>query len=172
MPADAVPADAAAGPPQGGVSPLGGQRPHAVGRVGAPLVIDTNIALDLLVFSDPATVDLMTAIQAGKVRWIATRAMRDELERVLGYPKLAARIAFHQCDTSTVLAAMDGLCDQVADAPKAPVTCTDADDQKFIDLALAHRAQLLSKDHHITRMRKRLAALGVSTSVTWNPVVV
>ena len=100
------------------------------------IVIDTNIALDLLVFEDPATTDLMTALKAGTVRWIATRAMRDELERVLGYPKLAARIAFHQRDTHTVLAAMDALCDQVADAPKAPVTCTDADDQKFIDLAL------------------------------------
>lgn len=166
-----MPADANAGPPQGGVSPLGGQRPHAVGRVGAPLVIDTNIALDLLVFEDPATTDLMTALQAGTVRWIATRAMRDELERVLGYPKLAARIAFHQRDTPTVLAAMDALCDQVADAPKAPVTCADADDQKFIDLALAHQAQLLSKDQHITRMRKRLAALGVCTFVTWGPSV-
>lgn len=133
------------------------------------VVIDTNVALDLLVFSDPVTADLMTALRVGRVRWIATRAMRDELERVLGYPKLAARIAFHQRDTGTVLAAMDALSDQVADAPKAPVTCTDADDQKFIDLALTHRAVLLSKDHHITRMRKRLAALGVCTSVTWNP---
>ncbi|MDP3519943.1 MAG: putative toxin-antitoxin system toxin component, PIN family [Hydrogenophaga sp.] len=135
------------------------------------VVIDTNIALDLLVFKDPATPDLLAALQTGQVRWIATAAMRDELERVLGYPKLAARIAFHQCDTPTVLAAMDALCQRVDPAPKAPVTCPDADDQKFIDLACAHRAPLLSKDCHITHMRKRLAALGVCTSVTWNGLV-
>jgi len=135
------------------------------------VVIDTNIALDLLVFKDPATTDLLAALQTGHVRWIATAAMRDELERVLGYPKLAARIAFHQCDTPTVLAAMDALCQRVDPAPKALVTCPDADDQKFIDLACAHRAQLLSKDHHITHMRKRLAALGVGTSVTWQAVL-
>ncbi len=135
------------------------------------VVIDTNVVLDLLVFKDPATADLMAALHAGQLRWIATQAMRDELERVLGYPKLAARIAFHQCDTATVLAAMDALCHRVADAPKAPVTCADPDDQKFIDLALTHRALLLSKDQHITRMRKRLATLGVCISVTWNALV-
>jgi putative PIN family toxin of toxin-antitoxin system len=136
----------------------------------ADLVIDTNVALDLLVFKDPATTALRSALEAGRVRWIATPAMRDELERVLGYPKLAKRVAFHQCTTPSVLAAMDALCQRVDVAPKAPVTCADADDQKFIDLACAHRAQLLSKDHHITHMRKRLAALDVCTSVTWNAV--
>jgi putative PIN family toxin of toxin-antitoxin system len=135
------------------------------------VVIDTNIALDLLVFQDPATHALMSALAADEVRWIATRAMRDELERVLGYPKLAARIAFHQRHPSAVLAAMDALCQPVADAPKAPFTCSDADDQKFIDLACTHRSSLLSKDQHITQMRKRLATLGVCISVSWNPPV-
>jgi predicted nucleic acid-binding protein len=46
-------------------------------------------------------------------------------------------------------------------APKASVTCKDPDDQRFIDLAVAHRAQLLSKDKAILCMRKRLLALGV-----------
>jgi predicted nucleic acid-binding protein len=41
------------------------------------------------------------------------------------------------------------------------VTCSDADDQKFIDLAVAHQALLLSKDLHIISMRKKLLALGV-----------
>ena len=44
---------------------------------------------------------------------------------------------------------------------KAPVTCSDADDQKFIDLAVAQRALLLSKDQHLLAMRKRLLAQGI-----------
>jgi len=133
----------------------------------AAVVIDTNVALDLLVFKDPATAQLRAALEGGQMHWVATRAMRDELERVLGYPKLAARVAYHQCDTPGVLAAMDSRCHWVDAAPKAPVTCSDADDQKFIDLALAHRALLLSKDHHITRMRKRLLVLGVPVVARW-----
>ncbi|MDB5944967.1 MAG: putative toxin-antitoxin system toxin component, family, partial [Ramlibacter sp.] len=35
------------------------------------------------------------------------------------------------------------------------------DDQKFIDLAVAHRALLLSKDRAVLALRKRLAALQV-----------
>ena len=38
---------------------------------------------------------------------------------------------------------------------------SDADDQKFIDLAVAHQALLLSKDQHLLVMRKRLIAQGI-----------
>jgi predicted nucleic acid-binding protein len=46
-------------------------------------------------------------------------------------------------------------------AAKASVTCKDADDQKFIDLAVVHSAHLLSKDNAVLCMAKRLLALGV-----------
>jgi predicted nucleic acid-binding protein len=46
-------------------------------------------------------------------------------------------------------------------APKALVTCRDADDQKFIDLAAAHRTLLLSKDRAVLCMKKRLLPFGV-----------
>jgi predicted nucleic acid-binding protein len=55
----------------------------------------------------------------------------------------------------------------VDQAPKAPVTCKDADDQKFIDLAVAHRATLISKEAHILRMTKRLARLDVLVCRHW-----
>ena len=41
---------------------------------------------------------------------------------------------------------------------QANVTCSDAKDQKFIDLAIAHLALLLSKDQHVLSMQKRLLA--------------
>ena len=44
---------------------------------------------------------------------------------------------------------------------KASLTCSDADDQKFIDLAIAHQALLLSKDQHVLSMQKRLLAQGI-----------
>ena len=128
------------------------------------LVLDTNVALDLLVFGDPRARPLAKRLQAGELRGIATLAMREELSRVLAYPKLAPRVAFHRGDAAEVLRAFDGQVAIVEVAAKAPVTCGDPDDQKFIDLAVAHRCALLSKDREILRMRKRLAQLEVTAT--------
>ena len=132
-----------------------------------PLVLDTNIVLDLLVFADPHAQPLHEGLQAGALRWIATPAMREELARVLAYPKLAPRVALHRGDKNAVLADFDRHA-TLLDAPaKAPVTCGDPDDQKFIDLAVAHRCPLLSKDDEVLRMRKRLSQLGVQALSRW-----
>jgi putative PIN family toxin of toxin-antitoxin system len=125
------------------------------------LVLDTNIVLDVLVFGDPAARPLSERLRDGSLRWLATPAMREELARVLAYPKLAVRVAFHRGDAASVLADFDRHA-TIVDAPtKAPVTCGDPDDQKFIDLAVAHRCPLLSKDYEVLRMKKRLAQLQV-----------
>ena len=125
------------------------------------VVLDTNIVLDLLVFSDPATQPLKDALQSGELRWLATPAMREELARVLAYPHILPRLAHYQLSAADVLAAFDRQARLVEVAPKAAVTCKDPDDQKFIDLAVAHQAQLLSKDHAVLKLKKRLQAQGV-----------
>lgn len=125
------------------------------------LVLDTNIVLDAFVFNDPATQPLKLALAAKKIQWLATQPMRDELERVLAYPKIMVRLAFYQLTAVTVLAQMDGLAQRVNIAPRASVTCSDPDDQKFIDLAVAHKSTLLSKDRAVLCMAKRLLALDV-----------
>jgi putative PIN family toxin of toxin-antitoxin system len=128
------------------------------------LVVDTNVVLDLLVFRDPATAALAQGLESGTFEWLATAAMRDELERVLAYPKLAPHVLRRRGDAQTVLADFDRHARVVAVADKASVTCGDADDQKFIDLAVAHRCLLLSKDAEVLRMKKRLAQLDVPTA--------
>jgi len=125
-------------------------------------VVDTNIVLDLFVFADAQAQPLRNGLQSGTLRWIATAPMREELARVLAYPKIVARMQFYQRSAAEVLQHMDALVHWVDVAPKANVTCKDVDDQKFIDLAVAHRAQLLSKDAAVLCMKKRLIALGVT----------
>lgn len=124
-----------------------------------PLVLDTNILLDLFVFSDPAVQPLEAALAGGKLDWLATPAMRDELERVLGYAQIACRLAPGGMHAGDVLAAFDRQARVVEAASRAPVTCSDADDQKFIDLAVRHQCLLLSKDAAVLALKKRLAAL-------------
>ena len=125
------------------------------------IVLDTNIVLDAFVFKDPATEALKLALASNTMQWIATKAMRDELARVLAYPKIVLRLAFHQVSADYVLAQFDGQTQWLDAAPKAGVTCRDPDDQKFIDLAVAHQATLVSKDNAVLCMAKRLLALDV-----------
>jgi predicted nucleic acid-binding protein len=46
-------------------------------------------------------------------------------------------------------------------ADKAPYTCKDPDDQKFIDLAVEQKATLYSKDKYVLALRNRLARLDI-----------
>ncbi len=128
------------------------------------VVLDTNIVLDLLVFSDPATQPLASALDQGNLQWVATVPMREELQRVLTYPQIVKSLVHHGRCAQQVLGAFDGQAQLLAIAPKASVTCKDADDQKFIDLAVLHQARLLSKDRAVLCMKKRLLALGVKAS--------
>ncbi len=134
-------------------------------------MIDTNIVLDLFVFKDPATQPLKLALASHKIQWLTTQAMRDELERVLSYPKIMARLAVSELDAKNVLQRFDAEARLVEVAPKASVTCRDADDQKFIDLAVQHQAMLLSKDRAVLCMKKRLLTLSVraQTALEFEP---
>ena len=135
----------------------------APGRTADNAVLDTNIVLDLLVFKDPATTALRQRIETKEIRWIATTAMRNELERVLAYPHITPRLAFHQLTPTDVLAQFDRYAQIEPIAPRASAICKDPDDQPFIDLAVAHKVMLLSKDNAVLCMKKRLLALGVIT---------
>ena len=134
------------------------------GEPARPVVVDTNVALDLLIFSDPRTAPLRTLLAQGRLHWIATQVMRDELERVLAYPHIVERMNFYRVGAAQVLAAFDAQVRLMEVAPKVAYVCKDADDQKFIDLAATHRAILLSKDKAVICMRKRLANLGADVA--------
>lgn len=152
------------------------------------MVIDTNIVLDLWGFNDPATHALRDALVAtvaldriensqsvvaapASLKWIATAAMRAELCCVVSRPHLQQAFAAHGGDHQAVIDAFDLLARLVAEPAAQPVTnairCTDADDQKFIDLALAHCCPLLSKDRAVLKLRKRLSKRGVDVDSRW-----
>lgn len=125
------------------------------------IVLDTNIVLDLFVFEDPLTQPLALALAGQKFKWIATAPMRDELARVLDYPHIAARLNLAQASAAEVLARFDAQVHWMDVAPRASLVCRDPDDQKFIDLAFAHQARLVSKDRAVLCMAKRLLAHSV-----------
>lgn len=130
----------------------------------APVVLDTNIVLDVLLFQAPEAAPLRAALSAGQLRWLATARMREELQRVLAYAHIAQRLQFHGSTSAQILAWRDRWACTVEAAPRCACVCRDADDQCFIDLAVAHGALLLSKDAQVLKLRKRLLRQGVLVS--------
>lgn len=135
-----------------------------------PLVLDTNVVLDWLVFRDPSVRLLEPQLAGGSWHWHVTAAMRLELEHVLTYPSLIA----WEPDPVAVLATWDRLARRV-EAPMAalsqPLRCTDPDDQKFIELALSlPGATLLSRDRAVLKLARRARTLGVTiaTPQAWS----
>jgi putative PIN family toxin of toxin-antitoxin system len=128
------------------------------------LVLDTNIVLDLWVFRDAAVASLRESIAHRKVTWFGTAAMRDELACVLAYEQIGARMSAANVSAQEVLDAFDEHATLVAAPPAAAVKCRDADDQKFIDLAVVQRAMLLSKDKAVLSLRRKLATVDVAVA--------
>ncbi len=147
--------------------------PSVAPPTSALAVLDTNIVLDLFLFQDPKTTPLREQLQSGQLRWIATPHMRNELERVLAYPHIVAKLTFYAKLSQDILSEFDRHVQSIeAPAVKAPYACKDPDDQAFIDLA-CHLAQLaprqavhlLSKDKAVLSMRKRLEKLSIRVSL-------
>lgn len=136
----------------------------------SPLVLDTNVVLDWLVFRDASTAALERQLAAGLWRWHATTEMRQELEHVLTYESMIP----WRPDRAAVLGTWDGQARLVAAPAVAlsqPLRCTDPDDQKFIELALSlPGATLLSRDRAVLKLARRARTLGViiATPLTWS----
>jgi len=146
-------------------------KPLVLGPGPHTVVIDTNIVLDVFIFNDKASKPLQPALESGQLRWLATPHMRNELERVLDYAHLLPRLAFYNMTKAGVLAQFDRYATLVEVASRTSAMCKDPDDQCFIDLAVAHKAVLLSKDKAVLSMKKRLLAQGVSTQAAIQFVV-
>jgi predicted nucleic acid-binding protein len=139
------------------------------------VVLDTNIVLDLYLFQDPCSQPLKRGIESGQLQWIATQHMRNELERVLTYAHIAAKIEFYATSPAQILAKFDQYAQLSPEHnTQAPCTCKDPDDQAFIDLAASLAASqtasdpiiLISKDKAVLSMRKSLEKLTIRVTVT------
>lgn len=134
------------------------------------VVLDSNAVLDWLLFNDAAMQPLGAAVAAGRCRWIVTAALRGELEHVLARG-LRSRPA---ADAAPLWQAWQRLACTVEAPPDAPpppgLRCTDGDDQKFLDLALAQRARwLVSRDRALLKLRRRARERGllIVTPAQW-----
>jgi putative PIN family toxin of toxin-antitoxin system len=134
------------------------------------VVLDTNVVLDWLVFSDASCSSLAEQLIRGQLRWQATAEMRSELCSVLPRPELK----IWNPDGEHVLSVFDRLASLHAPSrvqqPAAGLRCRDPDDQKFMDLALATSARwLFSRDRALLDLAKTARKHGVEilTPASW-----
>ena len=123
------------------------------------VVLDTNIWLDWLVFNDVSLLYLKRTFSDKKIDIFINAACEAELERVLAYD-----LARHTLDAAAQAACL-AECRRIArhvdtsappDECKLLPRCADPDDQKFLALALAARADvLITKDHKLLELARR-----------------
>jgi predicted nucleic acid-binding protein len=120
------------------------------------IVIDSQSLFDWMVFRDPVCSGWSAALAKQGWKWIFTSEMRAEFDFVAAkgfggrWPVDAQAVASawslhgHRVETSPSPGAATRL------------HCTDADDQKFIDLAIAVRAHtLVTRDKALLRLARK-----------------
>lgn len=121
------------------------------------VVLDSNVWIDILVFDDSATRPIHAALERGDLDAVIDSRCLTELSRVLDYPQFVAR----DVDKAAALAAVARLATlaqppaSLEDGTPLP-KCKDRDDQKFLELAHAAKADwLVSKDRALLKLNKR-----------------
>jgi putative PIN family toxin of toxin-antitoxin system len=126
-----------------------------------PIVLDTNVCLDLFIFRDPRCATILAALQAGIVQAVTRDDCRMEWQIVLGYRQLQLDEAAHTRAANEFDALIH--CLPAAQTNGAPLPiCSDPDDQKFLELARDAGAQaLITKDKALLKLAKRTARAGM-----------
>ncbi|HKT27910.1 putative toxin-antitoxin system toxin component, PIN family [Dyella sp.] len=119
-------------------------------------VPDTNVCLDLFVFGDPQSAELLAAVHAGDVELVTREDCRAEWQAVLAYPQLK----LDERKRAQAMEAFDRYVRCVDDtASRSDVAlprCRDRDDQKFLELAhQASAVALLTRDDELLRLARR-----------------
>lgn len=106
------------------------------------LVLDTNIVMDMLHFSDRHALPLRALIEGNRIQCFTDSPCLAELERVTSYPEFAL-------DEPARLRLMDAyrrivtVCEANGEEDFCLPRCRDRDDQKFLVLAARCAADLL-----------------------------
>lgn len=123
-----------------------------------PLIIDTNVLLDLFVFEDQRATFLQEEINNKKAQMVYCPEMIEEFSDVLG----RTQFGLSDARQKEILRCWQDMGTLIPIHEQAPLQCSDPDDQIFIHLAYQLRpAILVSKDRALINLRKRLVILGI-----------
>jgi putative PIN family toxin of toxin-antitoxin system len=127
------------------------------------IVLDTNVCLDLFVFHDLRWMLLLTAMRNGEVQAVTRADCRTEWQIVLNYPHLPLEHESRLRSAAEFDTHINCLPSLPARTDLIPLpVCSDADDQKFLELARDAGAEMLiTKDKALLKLAKRTARAGL-----------
>jgi putative PIN family toxin of toxin-antitoxin system len=127
------------------------------------VVLDTNVCLDLFVFRDPRWAALDAALRDGAIEAVTRKDCRMEWLAVLQYEHLP----LDEASRTKAASEFDAMirCAEESAPPSTGVRlplCSDKDDQKFLETALAEQAGvLITKDKALLKLARKTARAGL-----------
>jgi len=132
-----------------------------------PVVLDTNILLDIFVFNDERAIHLKQAMMNRSIQLISSQTTLLELADVISRPLFN----LDEVTQASILTQWQSLAQMHDDSNLAPAPwkCQDTDDQIFLDLAYQLRPTvLISKDNAVLQIASRAASEDILITNDYN----
>ena len=132
-----------------------------------PVVLDTNILLDIFVFNDERALQLKKALFDKTTQFLASQKTIEEFADVISRPLFK----LDKQTQTAILAQWQSIAEQQDDSnlASAPWQCQDPDDQIFLDLAYQLRPTILiSKDNAVLQIAHRAASENILITSDYN----
>ena len=132
-----------------------------------PVVLDTNILLDIFVFNDERAINLKQVIMDRSIPVVASQKTLLEFADVISRPVFK----LDEVTQAAILNQWQSLAQQHDDSnlATAPWKCQDPDDQIFLDLAYQLKpAILISKDNALLHIASRAAQEDILITSDYN----
>ena len=132
-----------------------------------PVVLDTNILLDIFVFNDERALHLKKALFDKTTHFLASQKTIEEFADVISRPIFK----LDEQTQAAILAQWQSIAKQQDDSNLAPApwTCQDPDDQIFLDLAYRLKPTILiSKDNAVLQIASRAASEDILITSDYN----
>ena len=127
-----------------------------------PVILDTNILLDLIVFKDISVEKLHVLFEKNKIYFLFSIETVNEFKRVINYKKFK----FSETQKNKFIEELNYLIGNTdvfdLNISELPVIIRDPDDHKFIELAYQTKTKyLLTKDNDLLKIKKKLIDYGI-----------
>ena len=132
-----------------------------------PIILDTNILLDIFVFEDVRADRLSNAVLNRQIKTYSNQTSVEELRDVISRPLFALK----EGRQAEIMGQWQSLSQSIEDLKlkAAPWKCQDPDDQIFLDLAFTVRPSILiSKDNAVLKLATRALKEGVWITTDYN----
>ena len=132
-----------------------------------PVVLDTNILLDIFVFNDERALHLKRALFDKTTHFVASQKTIEEFADVISRPLFK----LDEQTQAAILSQWQSIAERRDDSNVAPAPwkCQDPDDQIFLDLAYQFRPTILiSKDNAVLQIARKAASEDILITNDYN----